>query len=221
MHRSITTVVALAILVVGHSAAAQRSGTASQLNPEMAKHHLVFGVVSSGGLGVAGATVSAPGLKAAAGAEPHGSYRLVIAPGHHELVFSAPGYRTEKRFVNMPRYRRVQLHVQLSPLGTKRMAGLPKVFASRKYDIVGLVTSRGQTVPGAVVKAPDARANRFSQAGLGTEVIVNGDGAYAFDLNSGRHELVFSAPGYRPVRKIVTKPKGQLRLDIELEPEAR
>ena len=82
---------------------------------------------------------------------------------------------------------------------------------------MGEVTSGGKPIPGATITIVK----------LNETVAVEDNGTFVLVLDPERlgtntHELLFSAPRYKPQRHTVDIPaNNQVRLDVELEPERR
>jgi len=91
----------------------------------------------------------------------------------------------------------------------------PNPYFYKVNSVMGNITSGGDGVPNATVT--------IVQTGEVLQVEAHGSYSVVLDpvkLGTDTHELVFSAPGHKPLRRTVTIPDEQrIRLDVELERE--
>ena len=91
-----------------------------QSDPKFYKLNSVLGEVKSGGKPVPGATVTIVATKERFPVDADGFYILVLDPaklgnGSKELLFSAPGYVEQRRYVSVPENMQVRRDIELVP----------------------------------------------------------------------------------------------------------
>lgn len=89
-------------------------------NPVTHKRNAVIGAVTFNDRAIPGATITIVQTSESIPVRESGAYTVVLDPeklgtNTHELVFSAPGYKDERRTVTIPEWERIELDVELVP----------------------------------------------------------------------------------------------------------
>jgi outer membrane protein assembly factor BamB/subtilisin family serine protease len=153
---------------------------------------------ATGGVPVAGATVTALEAGATGVTGPDGSYSLGLTEGDHTIRVSAFGFHTAEHTVAVPETGTVTLDVDLVPLPRGEVSG-------------AVSSTTGEPVAGATLTGTGP---------LGWSATTGPDGTYhAGDLLEGEYEVTVNAGGYLPAAATVTVDAASPAvLDLTLQP---